>query len=259
MKGWKSWDFSDDTKLLLGTARHGFGNWKAIKQDPELGLERKIFEDNNKETVPKIIHISRRAEYLLGAMREAYGKKKKIPKQTKEAGDDSNINKPSENEVNEPKATNQDVEMNDIESEVEEESDIKKPKEKGRPRKNSARDLALREMRKKGRKPKKEKDESKKALSSETETDSDMESGKNSDDTDDEGRSQIFHTLMKDVSVSEREEKKKKKKKKKKRKKKKEKKKRPFLFHDSSTMITRSGSFCYIRTKLMIVMVLIRN
>lgn len=36
------WTPKDDAMLFIGVYRHGFGSWKAIKEDSELGLVDKI-------------------------------------------------------------------------------------------------------------------------------------------------------------------------------------------------------------------------
>ncbi|PVU87879.1 hypothetical protein BB559_005836 [Furculomyces boomerangus] len=100
VKNWSAlWGQRDDSALLVGAFRHGFGNWEAIKSDKELGLENKMFlspEDEaklklslnskaskskspkgltrtpsqgvlaaNGPIAPKASHLVRRGEYLL--------------------------------------------------------------------------------------------------------------------------------------------------------------------------------------------------
>lgn len=70
-----SWGIKEDSMLLAGINKHGFGCWQAIKNDPDLGLHDKIFLDeakNDKESryVPSAVHLVRRGEYLLSVVRE---------------------------------------------------------------------------------------------------------------------------------------------------------------------------------------------
>lgn len=65
------WTSRDDSMLLVGIYKHGFGNWKAIQDDPKLGLSTKFFLggersklDKNRK-LPKKLHLDRRGTYLL--------------------------------------------------------------------------------------------------------------------------------------------------------------------------------------------------
>jgi chromodomain-helicase-DNA-binding protein 1 len=84
---WKcQWAVKDDAMLLIGVDKHGHGSWQAIRDDPELGLTDKMFLDENKsekkgaksegaaKDIPGSIHLSRRTDYLISALREEYRK-----------------------------------------------------------------------------------------------------------------------------------------------------------------------------------------
>ncbi|ORX35357.1 putative transcription regulator [Kockovaella imperatae] len=75
------WTAEDDTHLLVGIWRHGFGTWDQIQQDPTLHLEDKIFMEDPKTkaegdsskakaNIPGPIHLVRRGDYLCGIIRE---------------------------------------------------------------------------------------------------------------------------------------------------------------------------------------------
>ncbi|RKO93425.1 SNF2 family N-terminal domain-containing protein, partial [Blyttiomyces helicus] len=68
------WTHRDDSMLLVGIYRHGFGNWDAIQADHELGLRSKLFlggaAAGDKAAAPSALHLMRRAEYLLKTLRE---------------------------------------------------------------------------------------------------------------------------------------------------------------------------------------------
>ncbi|OLY82401.1 Chromodomain helicase hrp3 [Smittium mucronatum] len=94
------WGQRDDSFLLVGIFKHGFGNWEAIQKDSELGLGEKLFLSSNDEVkfakslkdnqsnktsrrsssavrdsistviAPKPTHLARRGEYLLKVLRE---------------------------------------------------------------------------------------------------------------------------------------------------------------------------------------------
>lgn len=93
--GWScQWGEREDAMLLIGIDRHGFGSWSSIKDDPELGMQDKIFLDDDriekdehkegkdekerkegKETkdsklIPGPTHLVRRGEYLLSLASE---------------------------------------------------------------------------------------------------------------------------------------------------------------------------------------------
>ncbi|KNE95794.1 hypothetical protein PSTG_10855 [Puccinia striiformis f. sp. tritici PST-78] len=78
--GWScEWTEAKDNSLLIGAWRHGFGRWDLIRDDPELGLSDSIFLDDPKrvkgeepkaKSIPGGVHLSRRGDYLLRALRE---------------------------------------------------------------------------------------------------------------------------------------------------------------------------------------------
>lgn len=70
------WGAKEDAMLLVGIDRHGFGAWPMMRDDPELGLQDKLFLDeqqkatkeirgSDKQKAPGPVHLVRRAEYLL--------------------------------------------------------------------------------------------------------------------------------------------------------------------------------------------------
>ncbi|RHZ60218.1 chromatin-remodeling ATPase CHD1 [Aspergillus thermomutatus] len=79
-----SWGAREDGMLCVGVARHGWGAWTQIRDDPELGLGDKLFleehrverkneranaEDNTIKT-PGPVHLGRRVEYLLSVLKD---------------------------------------------------------------------------------------------------------------------------------------------------------------------------------------------
>jgi chromodomain-helicase-DNA-binding protein 1 len=77
----------EDGMLCVGIARHGYGAWTAIRDDPELGLGDKFFleehrvdkkeerskgEDKNAKS-PGAVHLVRRANYLLTVLKDKAG------------------------------------------------------------------------------------------------------------------------------------------------------------------------------------------
>ncbi|KAA1089553.1 hypothetical protein PGT21_021950 [Puccinia graminis f. sp. tritici] len=78
--GWScEWNEAKDNSLLIGAWRHGFGRWDLIRDDPELGLSDSIFleepkrvkgEEPKAKSIPSGVHLSRRGDYLLRALRE---------------------------------------------------------------------------------------------------------------------------------------------------------------------------------------------
>ncbi|KAJ9647797.1 ATP-dependent DNA helicase Hrp3 [Coniosporium apollinis] len=78
------WGAREDGMLCVGLARHGFGAWPAIRDDPELGMTDKFFleehrvdkkeerskaEDKNAKS-PGAVHLVRRANYLLSVLKD---------------------------------------------------------------------------------------------------------------------------------------------------------------------------------------------
>ncbi|KGB76774.2 chromodomain-helicase-DNA-binding protein 1 [Cryptococcus deuterogattii R265] len=74
------WTAREDSQLLVGIWKHGFGSWEAIAHDPELQLSDKIFLEDPKAAkldpnapkpgVPGPVHLQRRGDYLCGIIRE---------------------------------------------------------------------------------------------------------------------------------------------------------------------------------------------
>jgi chromodomain-helicase-DNA-binding protein 1 len=77
------WLPKDDGMLLVGIHRHGYGAWQEIRDDPELGLQDKMFleehrVDKKEERIkgegaqansPGAVHLVRRADYLLSVLK----------------------------------------------------------------------------------------------------------------------------------------------------------------------------------------------
>lgn len=77
------WGTREDSMLCVGIVKHGYGGWTAIRDDPELGMHNKFFleehrvdkkEERGKADAtaksPGAVHLVRRADYLLGILRE---------------------------------------------------------------------------------------------------------------------------------------------------------------------------------------------
>ncbi|KAG2185805.1 hypothetical protein INT43_002242 [Umbelopsis isabellina] len=100
------WGYREDSMLLAGIYKHGFGSWTKIQQDETFGLADKFFlmndddeaSDDKKEKkragkaetkAPKAIHLVRRGDYLLKAMvvdqqsKQAAANKRKASHHTK--------------------------------------------------------------------------------------------------------------------------------------------------------------------------------
>lgn len=72
--GWTStWGIREDSMLLYGMNKHGFGAWSAIMADEELDMAGKFFLDDCKDQKdsPGAVHLVRRGEYLLGVLSQA--------------------------------------------------------------------------------------------------------------------------------------------------------------------------------------------
>ena len=76
-----SWGAREDGMLCVGINKHGYGAWVPIRDDPELGMRDKFFleehrvekkeaRENGNAKSPGAVHLVRRAEYLLGILRE---------------------------------------------------------------------------------------------------------------------------------------------------------------------------------------------
>ncbi|OAL70370.1 chromodomain helicase [Trichophyton violaceum] len=78
-----SWGAREDGMLCLGIARHGYGAWTQIRDDPELGLSDKFFLDEHRvdrkqerlsgkgegSKSPGAVHLVRRADYLISVLK----------------------------------------------------------------------------------------------------------------------------------------------------------------------------------------------
>jgi len=73
-KEWKDWGPDNDAMLAVGANKHGFGCWKAIREDTDLGLAGRVFDgekdENGKVLLPQPPHMARRMEYLLKVIRD---------------------------------------------------------------------------------------------------------------------------------------------------------------------------------------------
>ncbi|PWN33327.1 uncharacterized protein FA14DRAFT_161237 [Meira miltonrushii] len=86
--GWTSnWTHEEDARLLVAVYEHGFGQWDFLAEDPSLGLSDKVFLEEGKQApqytvneqgekvfkqkpIPSAIHLVRRGDALLRAMRD---------------------------------------------------------------------------------------------------------------------------------------------------------------------------------------------
>jgi len=81
------WGAREDGMLCVGIARHGYGAWEKIRDDPDLGLKDKFFleehrvdkraererqEEKNAKS-PGAVHLVRRADYLISVLKSKYG------------------------------------------------------------------------------------------------------------------------------------------------------------------------------------------
>lgn len=78
------WGAREDGMLCIGIARHGYGAWAQIRDDPDLGLGDKLFleehrverknermnTDNKSTKSPGAVHLVRRADYLLSVLKD---------------------------------------------------------------------------------------------------------------------------------------------------------------------------------------------
>ena len=75
------WGAREDGMLCVGIVRHGFGAWVAIRDDPDLGLDDKLFLEEHRvdkkdaraggevAKSPGAVHLVRRADYLLSVLK----------------------------------------------------------------------------------------------------------------------------------------------------------------------------------------------
>ncbi|CAG8480149.1 19272_t:CDS:10 [Racocetra persica] len=62
-----TWNHKDDEMLVIGIYKHGFGNWKAIREDSRLGLTDKLIDEevDPSQRNSQAAKVVRRAYYLL--------------------------------------------------------------------------------------------------------------------------------------------------------------------------------------------------
>ncbi|KAL1973650.1 hypothetical protein VTN31DRAFT_6285 [Thermomyces dupontii] len=78
-----SWGAREDGMLCVGIARHGYGAWAQIRDDPDLGLKDKLFLEENrvekknermngevKTKSPGAVHLVRRADYIISVLKD---------------------------------------------------------------------------------------------------------------------------------------------------------------------------------------------
>ena len=84
-----AWSSKDDSMLLLGVHRHGYGNWSKIIADPDLGLGKLA------DTSVGNSHLSRRVEALIKALRAdaASSSPKKVAKEKGGGSNNSSKNR----------------------------------------------------------------------------------------------------------------------------------------------------------------------
>jgi chromodomain-helicase-DNA-binding protein 1 len=70
-----SWGPKEDSMLLVGILKHGYGSWQQMQDDLELPFKKKFFLEPLDKALPGSIHLARRADYLLKALKEEEGKK----------------------------------------------------------------------------------------------------------------------------------------------------------------------------------------
>jgi len=82
-----AWGAREDGMLCVGIARHGYGAWEKIRDDPDLGLIDKFFleehrvdkkaerekQDTKNAKSPGAVHLVRRADYLLSVLKSKTG------------------------------------------------------------------------------------------------------------------------------------------------------------------------------------------
>ena len=80
------WGAREDGMLCVGIARHGYGAWEKIRDDPDLGLVDKFYleehrvdkkaererGDEKNAKSPGAVHLVRRADYLLSVLKSKY-------------------------------------------------------------------------------------------------------------------------------------------------------------------------------------------
>lgn len=80
------WGAREDGMLCVGIARHGYGAWEKIRDDPDLGLHDKFFLEEHRvdkkaerekldaknAKSPGAVHLVRRADYLLSVLKSKF-------------------------------------------------------------------------------------------------------------------------------------------------------------------------------------------
>ena len=109
------WGAKEDGMLCVGIARHGYGSWERIRDDPDLGLSEKFFleehrvdkkaereaQEGSHAKSPGAVHLVRRADYLLSVLKAKYGD----DEQAKKAVENHHRNNKKQREHNELKAS----------------------------------------------------------------------------------------------------------------------------------------------------------
>lgn len=81
------WGAREDGMLCVGIAKHGYGSWERIRDDPDLGLIDKFFleehrvdkkaeregQEGKHAKSPGAVHLVRRADYLLSVLKAKHG------------------------------------------------------------------------------------------------------------------------------------------------------------------------------------------
>ena len=85
------WNIRDDSMLLAGVYKFGYGSWAQIRDDPILGLQNKLFldapvvkatkeagstalkDDKTSKKVPGAVHLGRRVDYLFSLLKGEEG------------------------------------------------------------------------------------------------------------------------------------------------------------------------------------------
>lgn len=83
--GWTcEWDVKEDSMLLLGVKKYGYGAWTNIRDDPVLGMGDKMFLEEHRvekkqqregeekvgPKMPGSVHLGRRVDYLISVLQE---------------------------------------------------------------------------------------------------------------------------------------------------------------------------------------------
>lgn len=94
------WGIEEDSRLLVGVLRYGYGAWGLIRDDPMLKLSDKMFLDadakekngsakeeddkkKKKNLSPGAVHLGRRVDYLFTVLNDAETAKESVPRKRK--------------------------------------------------------------------------------------------------------------------------------------------------------------------------------